>query len=109
MKELKEKLEEAKRTMSATSIDACNIELLGPEIEALLSSMEDGWFKVTFKHDKNQQGRSNWKETVHVFTASSSEDLHSKIDAYIKEKSNAASDRWYYAEMVNIEMLNKTP
>jgi hypothetical protein len=63
------------------------------------------FFKVKFLYDKEQQGRSVWIENIRVFDAVNADDLHLKIDKYMKERTTDTVNRWYYMKMVDVERL----
>jgi len=63
------------------------------------------FFKVKFIYDKERQGRSVWIENIRVFDAVNADELHIKIDRYIKERTTDIANRWYYMKMVDVERL----
>ncbi len=81
-------------------------DLIEELIQALSQSEgESKIFKVSFVYDKNKEGRAVLIEHIRLFDATSTDDLHMKIDDYINKKVNSLTDRWYYNKVVNIELL----
>jgi hypothetical protein len=75
------------------------------EIIQFLKGSCGDFYKVFFKYDKNAQGRAVWVDDIRIFSAFNPDELHQKINAYMRERTNDVVNRWYYMKMINIERL----
>lgn len=85
------------------------------EAETLIDLLKGGisnpnpFFKVTFEYSRIPIGRQIWTKQVEVFSSPDSIDLRQQVKEYLKERENAASERWYDSKMIDVQILTPQP
>lgn len=69
------------------------------------SSIGKTYFKVKFVYDTKSQGRYSPHYNTRIFDVFDADELHLKIDNYMKDRKNDLTNKWHSVEVLNIEKL----